>query len=98
MKKQAYLIVICDPVTNAVIRVEIWSSPEWEQSICLMERTYVAFICSADSYAEAKKNLFKCIVQPTSRYHWTLSFFGEEFNDDLEEAIIWYDELKTLRS
>jgi hypothetical protein len=75
---KAYLIVICDPETNAIRRVEIWSSPEWEQSMCLTDAvTYVAFELTADSYDEARKQLVELLHMPVFRYHWLEKFFNE---------------------
>ena len=68
--KKAYLIVICDPITNAIKRTEIWSSPEWEQSLCLKERTFIAYEVEEETYAEARKLMIFAISIPSCRYHY----------------------------
>lgn len=71
----AYLIVICDHETNAIINAAIWSSPEWEQSRCLPQRTYVAYMVSGfQSYSEARRHLIAAIRDIRSRYHWLLQY------------------------
>lgn len=65
----AYLIVICDTETNAILRVEIWSSPEWEQSRCLDTPTYVAYEVRHETYAKAKERMLEIIAEPSCRYH-----------------------------
>ena len=77
MKYKAYLIVICDNVTNAIISATIWSSPEWEQSRCLDHRTYVAYATGGTSYAESKEALLKSMEHPKSRYHWLMQYLDE---------------------
>lgn len=76
--RKAYLIVICDNVTNAVLSAAIWSSPEWEQSRCLDQRTYVAYVVSGSSFSEASRELIKSIQNPKSRYHWLLNNLPKE--------------------
>ena len=66
----AYLIVVCDIETNAVTEVTIWSSPEWQQSRCLHNPTYVAYETKGASFHEATVALVKAISDPRSRYHW----------------------------
>jgi hypothetical protein len=77
MHYKAYLIVICDNVTNAILSATIWSSPEWEQSRCLDQRTYVAYATSGPSYAEAKEGIVRAMEHPQSRYHWLLNHLDE---------------------
>lgn len=67
--KHAYLIVICDPKTNAIKEVEIWSSPEWEQSKCLNDWAYVAYSVRDVTYQLARDGLVASISRPTSRYY-----------------------------
>ncbi len=67
---KAYLIVICNSETNAVLSATIWSSPEWEQSRTLDERTYVAYETKGASYQEAHDRILSVIQDPSSRYHW----------------------------
>lgn len=69
-QKTAYLVVICDRESNAVIEAAIWSSPEWEQSLCLPERTFVAYQVRAGSFDAASQSLRGAISLPSSRYHW----------------------------
>lgn len=77
MRYKAYLIVICDKETNAILEVTTWSSPEWEQSRCLNVPTYVAYACGGDSYADARDNLLIAISDPRSRYHWLAKHFKD---------------------
>lgn len=72
MNYKAYLIVICDKTTNAVIEAAIWSSPEWQQSRCLEHRTYVAFASGGEDFPTATGNILRYIERPESRYHWLL--------------------------
>lgn len=73
----AYLIVICDKDTNAVKEVTIWSSPEWEQSLCLKDPTFVAYRVCGKDYSEAKKYLLDTINQPMSRYNWLVKYINK---------------------
>lgn len=70
--KKAYLIVICNEVTNAIESATVWSSPEWEQLACLKGvRTYVAFsVTSSVSYEDAATRLVNAIREPDSRYSY----------------------------
>lgn len=67
--ESAYLIVICDKETNAILGTEIWSSPEWEQSRCLDMPTYVAYEVKHDTYAKARERMLEIIADPRCRYH-----------------------------
>ena len=78
MNAKAYLIVICDKETNAIVDVEIWSSPEWEQSRQLPNPTYVAFVAHGDSFHEARKSLVQQIRHPSCRYNWLSKYFDDE--------------------
>lgn len=70
-RASAYLVVICDPTDNSVAEVAIWSSPEWEQSMCLPEsRTYVLYTVKSDTYAHAEEALRETIAYPQHRYNW----------------------------
>lgn len=61
---QAYLMVICDMKTNAIKRVAIWSSPEWEQSRRLEDAyTYIAYITNGDSFQEAMNRMFERLLK-----------------------------------
>lgn len=70
MDYRAYLIVICDNATNAVLSATIWSSPEWD-------RTYVAYAVGGSNYSDAAKTLVGIIQDPHSRYHWLLKHLDE---------------------
>jgi hypothetical protein len=74
---RAYLVVICDRESNAVIAADIWSSPEWEQSQYLDNITYVAYSTVGDSFEDARKEVLRAMEHPKSRYHWLL----EHLND-----------------
>lgn len=73
----AYLIVICDKDTNAVKGVEIWSSPEWEQSQRLPHPTFVAYQVNGLTYDVARHYLLRTISDPHSRYHWLVKHLAE---------------------
>lgn len=73
-QKTAYLIAICDPKTNAIIKADIWSSPEYRQSRCLPQRTYVAYEITADTYQQARDYLEEVIKDQNSRYHYLYQY------------------------
>ena len=76
---KACLIVICDPETNAIRRVEIWSSPEWKQSMFLTDAvTYVAFELTAESFDKARKMLVDLLHMPGFRYHWLEKYLHQD--------------------
>lgn len=75
---KAYLVVICDPITNAILRVEIWSSPEWEQSMCLKERTFIAYVVEEETYSKAKELMLFAISIPSCRYHYLYNLLSKE--------------------
>lgn len=74
MNKTAYLIVICDRETNAILGTEIWSSPEWEASRCLPMPTYVAYTRTAGSFQEALSWMVEEMRNPMFRYHYLLPY------------------------
>lgn len=76
--QHAYLIVICDCETNAILSVTVWSSPEWEQSRQLDQRTFVAYKVSGHTFQEAKDRLLQSISDPRSRYHYLMDWFEKE--------------------
>ena len=83
----AYLIAICDDKTNALKDVEVWSSPEWQQSRCIPNcRTYVAYTVSATTFSEAKRLLLQSIKDERSRYHYLSHFFEENNEEDNRSA------------
>lgn len=54
----AYLVVLCDPVTNAIKHTVIWSSPEWEQSRILGDYvSYVALSVKDTAFSAATTRL-----------------------------------------
>lgn len=75
-KYTAYLIIICDMQTNAILDCAIWSSPEWEQSRRLDQPTYIAYEYSSyESFDKSKKDLLKHIQSPHhERYSRLLKF------------------------
>jgi len=79
--KSAYLIIICDPSTNAINHVTIWSSPEWEQSRCLDDHTYVAYQVKSETYAQARDNLLQEIKQNDHRYNHLYQRYISELTD-----------------
>lgn len=88
MNYKAYLIVICDNVTNAILSATIWSSPEWEQSRCLDQRTYVAYATSGSDYADAKDGIVRAMEHPRSRYHWLLAYLDDPSRKPIEREIL----------
>lgn len=76
--KSAYLIVTCDPETNAIVGAAIWSSPEWEQSRQLPGvRTYVAWEVRHNSYHEAREYMVTRLQDERCRYHYLLKWLEE---------------------
>lgn len=76
--REAYLIVVCNEVTNAIEEVLIWSSPEWEQSRVLPNvRVYIAYCVSAESFQEAKDALLDTIKNPSNRYHYLWKIWND---------------------
>jgi hypothetical protein len=82
----AYLIVMCDKKTNAILGADIWSSPEWEQSRRLDCYTYVAFQhSSTESYHDARNQLIKTINNSYNmfgddRYFRLLKYVKERYD------------------
>lgn len=71
--KTAYLIIICNPETNAPICAEIWSSPEWEQSQVLEERTFVLLQAQHETFDAATQAMVRLLRLPEcKRYAWAL--------------------------
>ena len=74
-RSSAYLIVICDEETNGILSATIWSSPEWEQSMCLQGcRTYVAYEIRGTTFDDARKRMIEAIQNSRSRYHYLNDF------------------------
>lgn len=84
----AYLIVVCDKDTNAILEVCIWSSPEWHQSRFLEHPTYVAFQLSANTYQEAGQHLLKMVADPLigKRYHHLYKYMKPETIESYSES------------
>lgn len=80
-RHKAYLIVICNKETNAVESAAVWSSPEWEQSRCLPQPTFVAYEVSGDSFAEAETNLLRAISVPKQRYGWLIKYLPKALQE-----------------
>lgn len=70
----AYLIVICNRETNAIEKVAIWSSPEWQQSRQLDQPTYVAYELKAETFQKAIDQMCVWIGQKDSRYHYLVKY------------------------
>ena len=83
MSNTAYLIVICDRETNKILKAEIWSSPEWEQSRCLDQPTYVAFSVRSSSFSQAIKMLLWFISHERSRYYPLVKYLNEEYKNQV---------------
>lgn len=81
----AYLIVICDKDTHQILDVEIWSSPEWEQSLRLPHPTYVAFEWRSDeSFGKARNQMIEWLGSG-GRYDKLMKIYNkklEKFNED----------------
>lgn len=81
----AYLIVICDKDTNEILDVEIWSSPEWEQSQRLKHPTYIAFKWSCDeSFGKARNQMLEWLNE-TKGFGGRYSKLTEIYNKKLEK-------------
>jgi len=80
-KVKAYLIVVTDRHTNAIVSALTWSSPEWEQSRCYAYfRASVCWELSADSYQQASDQLREEIAKPENRYHYLHEHLDREFD------------------
>jgi hypothetical protein len=81
MKSPAYLIVICNEETNQIEEVSIWSSPEWEQSRCIVgKNVYVAYKVNSETFQSAKDALIKEISKDDSRYNYLYDYLeGDSF-------------------
>ncbi len=75
---KAYLILKCDPVTNAPVGADIWSSPEWEQTRTLNERTFVVYVVESDTFENAIAYLLWVISNPTCRYHYVYVLLSDD--------------------
>lgn len=74
VKYTAYLIIICDLETNAILDCQIWSSPEWEQSRRLPQPTYIAYQAhSYVSFQDANNHLLEWI-KDNPRYNRLLKY------------------------
>lgn len=85
----AYLIVICDKDTHKILDVEIWSSPEWEQSQRLSHPTYVAFEWRTDEgFGKARNQMIEWLNDTNGaggRYEKLMKIYNkklEKFNED----------------
>lgn len=79
MLKSAYLIVICNQETNAIEESAIWSSPEWEQSLCLPNKNvFVAYHAEGETFASAKKVMLQLLEIPNFRYSYLKKYFPIE--------------------
>jgi len=82
----AYLVVICEPGTNAIIETAIWSSPEWEQSECLNLPTFVAYKVESRDFSQARDLMLWSIADERSRYHWLTKYMRGQLRAELELA------------
>lgn len=66
----AYLIVMCDKETNAILGAAIWSSPEWEQSRRLdLCYTYIAYMTKSHiSFQDASDNMVEWLTNNHEKY------------------------------
>lgn len=74
-QKKAYLIVICDRTTNAILDVDIWSTPEWESSRQLEVPTYVAYQVTANTFQEGINAIRTEMAIPGGRYHYLQKYY-----------------------
>lgn len=67
---KAYLIIMCDIESNAILGAAIWSSPEWEQSRRLDKcYTYIAYERESHiSFQDAKDNMVKYLTNNYNTY------------------------------
>lgn len=80
---KCYLIAIYDRASKEIVGVELWSSPEWEQSQHLDLPTFVAYVVkNPRSYAEAREDMLSRISgsgqysQPyVDRYGWLYEIY-----------------------
>lgn len=83
----AYLVAICDEKTRDIIRSDIWSSPEWEQSQRLPGvRTYVAWSVCGSSFQEARDYIVEMIGDERSRCHYLLEHLRDRDLGGSEEC------------
>ncbi len=85
----AYLVIICDPTTNAILHSAIWSSPEWEQSRLLDEPTYIALEVRDKSFDAAADNLIRSALTH-------LFYHAKRLSEDHEPGAIIADYVNTL--
>jgi hypothetical protein len=80
-KYTAYLIIICDMHTNAILDCVIWSSPEWEQSRRIDQPTYIAYEYSSHvSFDKSRTEMLEHLKQPFhDRYSRLLKFSKNPF-------------------
>lgn len=87
----AYLIVICDKDSHEILDVEIWSSPEWEQSQRLPHPTYVAFEWkSEEGFGEARKQMIEFLSDTRGfgrRYGKLMDIYKEKLNKFDEDDV-----------
>lgn len=70
-KYRAYLCIICNKDNNQIERVEIWSSPEWDQTRVLKDKyCWIAYITEGSSFQEAHDNMIIDLSYPQIRYHF----------------------------
>jgi len=93
MRHTAYLVVICDLETNAIKMVDIWSQPEWLQSMCAEDPSYVAYQVSVfseepkkSSYEMAKRQLLQTISMPLHRYYRLWKLYDDRIREELRRA------------
>lgn len=81
---KAFLVVICDEKTNAPINAEVWSSPEWQQSMCLPERVFILFQIDwlnrkDNTFQHARDELKRQIESRYfTRYHWVIPYLNKD--------------------
>lgn len=80
----AFLVVICDENTNAPINAEVWSSPEWQQSMFLPERVFVLYEVhlpnnKSNVFQDARDELKRRIEnRHFTRYHWVIPYLNKD--------------------
>lgn len=85
-RQPAYLIVICDPETNAIKEATVWSSPEWEQSRALPgARVYVAWQVTVGSFQDGIDYILQQIARPEHRYHYAVNHLSAEQLERLQQ-------------
>ena len=82
---KAFLVVICDEKTNAPINAEVWSSPEWQQSMFLPEKVFILYEThianpKKDTIFQHARDELKRHIESKyfTRYHWVIPYLNKD--------------------